>query len=119
MRSSWHGFFRIELIRFLSQASLHSSHLVATIIKLYLLTLQGLWIKCCDLPRATLSRESQIEEVLEMRREVRDILHSEEHQPYLSPLLLQETPATMLASALRAWLLNYIHNVPIYVDTNR
>ena len=83
LRSLWYGIFPLSLISAISSDKLQDTLLVSSIIKLSLSTLHRLWLKRCEKVHATLSGDSQREEIASLRNEVREVLHSKVCTPFL------------------------------------
>ena len=71
LRSLWCGIFPRSLSSAISSDKLQATLLVSIIIKISLSTLHKLWLKRCKMVHATLSSDTQLEEIVTLRNEVR------------------------------------------------
>ena len=55
----------------------------------------------------TLSRDAQLEEIISLRNEVREVLHSECYTPFLPISMLRIKVEDVPASELRGWLFKF------------
>ena len=97
-------FFPIELSFNIHIDRLSAQILISKIIKLVLTTLHLLWIKRCEIVHCTLDGETNINDVLDLRAEVNEILNDPDYNPFLPSSMLEINPEKMDASELRAWL---------------
>lgn len=89
LRFLWHAIFSRFLNSAISSDKLQATLLVAIIIKLLLSTLCRVYIKRYDMVNLTLSGYIQLEEIINLRNEVIEVLHSEDFTLFLIALMLR------------------------------
>ena len=63
-----------------------------------------LWLKRCEMVHVTLSGDAQLEEIISLRNEVREVLHSEFYAPFLPISILRIKVEHTPTSELIGWL---------------
>ena len=79
--------------------------LLSKIIRIALGTLRLLWIEWCEIVHCSFDGETNVNDVLNLRVEVSEILNDTDYFLLLPSVMVNINPAAMDASELRTWLL--------------